>query len=857
MNFTELLDSLGYTEGEHLSLCHQVPGHNFMANVIEFDDRAQAKALRYVDDCDLWFGVNPTRQRGADEGGRGTAEDVTRLAAVWCDLDVKPGACRDLAHAWQIIDELSILVGQRPTAVVMSGHGLQPYWEIEDGQLVSPCAADADDPTMQAASEELRAEAAAVLKRWGRLAVMVAERQGAKIDRGVYDLARVLRVPGSYNRKGEPVLVTCERGGGGPLSIEELTERLNEAGVREQDGDRRTAMGEVVSKPDTWEHAAATCDYFAPTIKAWRDEQITERHNWLVTQAVRIMCGLRNGCLTEQQFEQARKVVTERFRAECAATNRAIPPWEIPNAFAWATDHAARMTDAELASEIGAHLHLWEKAEPRPVTLAPMQPEQTAGKTTTVQLTEVIGESTANVTPTDTGNADLLVRACSDRLRWCPESGKWLVWKGTRWQPSPDGGEAIMAAIEVVQSIKVEDGDKAGGQHKMRSLQRRSLDNMVALAKVRPGMRVSLADLDADPYALNTPSGVVNLKTGELTPHRPEGWHTRVTGAGYEKDGAAPRWWAFLHRTFGGDKEMVEYVQRLAGYAAIGEVTHHVLPFLFGAGSNGKSVLMDVLSAVLGDYAITAPGNFLLAGRERHETEIARLHGARLVVCSEVNADSKFDEAKVKLLTGGDVLSGRFMRQDFFDFVPSHTLFLMGNHQPDVKAGGTSFFRRFRLIPFEHIVPERERVEGLAHQLVAEEGDAILAWIADGARQVLDGGMREPASVLAATAQYQDDTRTGVARFLDECCTIGEGEAEVGAVHQCYIAWAIAHGEPLVDTAKFGRELSGNQVARRRTAKARMAKLTVHVDRLPANGDSASPYRHTYRHPGDSAMTDE
>jgi putative DNA primase/helicase len=142
-------------------------------------------------------------------------------------------------------------------------------------------------------------------------------------------------------------------------------------------------------------------------------------------------------------------------------------------------------------------------------------------------------------------------------------------------------------------------------------------------------------------------------------------------------------------------------------------------------------------------------------------------------VCSEINADSKFDEAKVKLLTGGDVLSGRYMRQDFFDFVPSHTLFLMGNHQPQVQAGGTSFWRRLRLIPFLHTVPEGKRNPNLARDLVRDEGAAILAWIVEGARQVLTDGRHTPDSVNAATADYSDDTKSGVERFLDEVCTTG------------------------------------------------------------------------------------
>ncbi|WNM74151.1 DNA primase/helicase [Mycobacterium Phage Nergal] len=814
MNFTDLLDLLGYSPGEHLSINYQGTDDTaqFLSQVIEYGPAVGPRALAHVEANNVWYGVNPITPR---EAGRGKADDVTRLAAVWCDLDVKPGACRDLDHAHQIINELSALVGTRPSAIVFSGHGLQPYWPIEDGQL-------SGTPDLAAASDELRHEAAAVLKRWGRLACMVADNLGAKIDRGVYDLARVLRVPGSYNRKGEPVLVECWPDTGAPLAIDELAERLDEAGVTEYDGDRRTGTTEIVRPRAEWQFAPASCDYFAQTIKAWQTEPVTDRHPWLVTQAVRVMAALRNGCLTEEQYAQARKVVVERFEAECARDGRPIPSFEIPNAFAWAETDVASRTDDDLTGEYGKHLHLWQRSEPRRVELAPPPPQQTAGTGTAavssngslaqvVDINERREQVAADVTLTDTGNADLLVEAWGHRLRYCPDTGKWLAWAGSRWQTGTDQGEAMTAARQVVESITVEVGDKETAKHKIKSLSRKSLENMVALAKCSPRMRVNLSQLDAAPYELNTPSGVVDLATGELRPHTPEGWHTKVTGVGFDATAAAPNWHKFLGGTFGDDAELIGYVQRLAGLAATGKVTHHVLPFLFGGGSNGKSVLMDVLTAVLGDYAITAPANFLLSGRDRHETEIARLHGARLVVCSEINADSRFDEAKVKVLTGGDVLSGRYMRQDFFDFVPSHTLFLMGNHQPQVTAGGTSFWRRLRLIPFLHTVPPEQRNPNLATELVRDEGAAILAWIVAGARQIVADGLREPEQVKAATQEYSEQ-EDALKRFIDECCELtpgANGGAKPVHVLQAYQKWAGINGEDaMLSQVKLGRELS-------------------------------------------------
>ncbi|QJD50473.1 DNA primase/helicase [Mycobacterium phage Chris] len=826
----DLLELLGYADGEYVSINYQRPGGQFTSTVVEYvegSDALQQMALTIGADSNLWFGVNPTRPRPVDENGRrqgrGGSDDVTRLAAIWCDLDVKPGACRDLDHAHAVIDQLSGILGYRPSAVVMSGNGLQPYWPIDDGLIAAEGA-----ESMAEYSDELRAEAAALLKRWGRLACIVADGMGAKIDRGVYDLARVLRVPGSYNLKDtdDPKLVTIDGDTGAPLTLDELRDRLDEHGVAEYEGDRRTSH-EVMSKPDTWTFAPAVCEYFAPTIKAWHDEPITERHPWLVRVSVRLMAALRNKCLTEDGFNEARKMIGDRFIAATGVERT----FEVKSAFEWAIGHVATKTDAELATEFGSHLHLWERAAARQLDLAPMPEDDPAPAKTpppvasssptategslapVVDINARRNSAAPAVTLTDTGNADLLVEMWGPRLRYCPDTGKWLTWAGSRWEHSTDNGEAMVAARKVIESIKLDDDSpKDVVQHRMRSLSRKGLENMVALGKTSPRMRVRLADLDAKPYELNTPSGVVDLATGHMTPHNPEGWHTKITGAGYNPAAAAPDWQEFLDNTFGSDPELIAYVQRLAGLAVIGKVTHHVMPFLFGGGSNGKSVLMDVLATVLGDYAITAPANFLLAGRDRHETEIARLHGARLVVCSEINADSKFDEAKVKVLTGGDILSGRYMRQDYFDFVPSHTLFLMGNHQPEVSAGGTSFWRRLRLIPFLHTVPPERRNPNLAVELVRDEGAAILAWVVAGARQVAADGLREPASVLAATKEYSEQ-EDALGRFIGECCLLTPGASGGGAppavVHKAYQRWAIANGEDaMVSQIKLGRELS-------------------------------------------------
>jgi putative DNA primase/helicase len=278
-----------------------------------------------------------------------------------------------------------------------------------------------------------------------------------------------------------------------------------------------------------------------------------------------------------------------------------------------------------------------------------------------------------------------------------------------------------------------------------------------------------------------------------------------------------PRWLAFLADTFGGDQDLVGFMQRLAGYSASADTGTHVFPFLHGPGGNGKSVLMDVLRKLLGDYAAPAPAGFLMVGRQEHSEELARLQGLRLVVASEINPDARFDEAKLKELTGGDTLTARFMHQSFFEFEPTHHLWLMGNHQPRVKSGGDSFWRRLRLLPFQYKVPEHKKIEGLADILVAEEGPGILAWIVQGAVDHFARGLREPESVKAATAAYAAE-EDHIGRFLEDCCTQGPGahmRTETGRVRAAYEAWCHREGDQPMDARTFGRELKARGIVRK------------------------------------------
>lgn len=414
-----------------------------------------------------------------------------------------------------------------------------------------------------------------------------------------------------------------------------------------------------------------------------------------------------------------------------------------------------------------------------------------------------VTQAPAVIELTDAGNADALAKRHAARLRYVPARGQWIEWRGTHWHPCVDDGEAIQAARDTIRGLPA--GTDVARKHRSKSLSRSGISGCVALASKHEALRVDAELLDADPWLLNTPTGVVNLRDGTIRPAQPGDLCTRITGVPYQPGATAPRWQQFLDQTFGGDTGMIAYVQRLLGYSACGAVTHHVLPFAFGQGQNGKSVLLDVATGVLGTYASTAPNKFLMAGKD-DESAIARLSGLRMVACSEVNQRAQFDEARVKLLTGGDRLTSRFLYGQYFTFVPTHKLWLMGNHQPRVEAGGESFWRRLRILPFTQKVPDEQKIEGLDKQLVDAEGPGILDWIIRGSVDVLAGGLRDPDGVMAATRTYADE-EDALARFVADRLHLGSGRENTAEVRAAYAKWCRAEGEETLSQQAFGREL--------------------------------------------------
>jgi putative DNA primase/helicase len=377
------------------------------------------------------------------------------------------------------------------------------------------------------------------------------------------------------------------------------------------------------------------------------------------------------------------------------------------------------------------------------------------------------------------------------------------VWQ---WQ-SPGGGIVRELSKAVARAYPSEDG---WGAHKKKCLSNGGITACLALTETDHRVAVSIHDLDARPWEMNTPGGILDLHTGRLRESDPRSLHTKSTSATPDQGANQSEWMRFLSDTFGGDIEMTSWLQRLFGYTCIGEVREAILPLFFGLGANGKTTILEAIAGLLGDYATEAPQGFLVQGPPQHPAEIAELAGARFVIASETNEDQKFDEAKVKQLTGGDKLRGRFMRQDWFGFAPSHTLFLMTNHRPEVRSGGHGFWRRVREVPFNHEVPLDKKIEKYHDVLITAHGPAIMAWLARGAAEYAKHGLKDPEGVRVATSEYQASTDT-ITRFIDDMCIVGGGEhvkCNSSKVRSAYELWCEQEGEKPVSAKAMTQQMA-------------------------------------------------
>ena len=421
------------------------------------------------------------------------------------------------------------------------------------------------------------------------------------------------------------------------------------------------------------------------------------------------------------------------------------------------------------------------------------------------------------------------VEANQDRVRYCAQRGYWHKYIDGVWIEDSTGH--VFDGIRNAIRSRV-----AGARGSSRLLNSSNVAGAERLAQNDQRVAVTIEQFDRDPLLLNTRNGVVDLRSGEVLSHDPSYLMTKVAGAGIAPPGTpAPLCMQFLAQVTRGDEELTRYLQRLVGYGLTGLAREHVLNFVYGGGRNGKGVFLNTITKLMGSYSGTAPSETFMASTfNAHPTELASLLGKRLVVAQEVSEGARWDEARIRMLTGGDRITARFMRQDFFEFDPTHTLIIAGNHKPKMSTLDEAGLARVRVVPFTVTIPPEQRDPDLEVKL-RSEWPAILRWAVEGAKTFLRDGLGSCNAVRSATSEYviaEDLT----AQWIEQRCTPSpQATTSLSALFLSWRAFAESGNHYVGNTRKLSEELERLGYEKRRTRDG-MAFRGVEVRRPPMPG---------------------
>jgi putative DNA primase/helicase len=414
---------------------------------------------------------------------------------------------------------------------------------------------------------------------------------------------------------------------------------------------------------------------------------------------------------------------------------------------------------------------------------------------------------------TEADNATRLVQAFGESIRYCHEQETWYVWTGKIWESN---GKLIL--IERMKDIAdemwarsrtaVKGGELADWAAKTKS--QHTIDASIALARSKPEVQIKLKDFDQHYHLLNFLNGTLDLETDKFKTHDRKDLLTKITEYEYNPDIQCPSWDAFLAEIFPEThNQVVLFLQAAAGLSLTGFTNDRCLFLLYGIGRNGKSVFLEVLRKVLGDYAANANWDSFLAkkGQVSIREDIARLAGARFVSATETAKNAKLDENLVKALTGGnDKITARHLYKGSFEFYPQFKMWLATNHKPTISQD-TAMWDRIRLIPFTVRIPDNRQDKNLSVKLISEKA-GIMNWMIAGFKKYHAEGLPIIDEIAAATQEYQDD-QNQISRFINTNCIAGE-HAKVGAekLYTAYKTWGEQTGEQTVMSMKdFNSEL--------------------------------------------------
>jgi P4 family phage/plasmid primase-like protien len=434
---------------------------------------------------------------------------------------------------------------------------------------------------------------------------------------------------------------------------------------------------------------------------------------------------------------------------------------------------------------------------------------------------------------TDEWAVATLLPSLSEMLRFAPgagASGTWFTWAGFKWQQDQsmqherhvreklrklslwlqDHGFEMLKALG--PDATKADKREISGPYFTAAKRFQSSDGINSVVRLlRARVACSPNDFDVDTYALNTPGGVVDLKTGEVREGKPSEMFARSTAVA-PSTGERPIWTRFLKDLTGGDEQLASFVQKMCGYALTGDISEKSLWFVWGSDSDtGKSTFIRALSLMFGDYSDSVDIDAFVGGKERIPADLARLPGVRLVTAAEPAAGQSWDERRIKAITGGDEISARFLYGQWFTYVPQFKIIIVGNHSPEIRQVDDAMLRRIHIVPFNRKVPREKQIDNLAKLLVEREGPQILQWLIEGCLLWQKEGLTPPESVLQTTGDYVDEEDTIAMWLAEEVEAEPDAEVSRQELYQAWSAWCRSRGEDPGGAKSFKHKLDGKR----------------------------------------------
>lgn len=462
-----------------------------------------------------------------------------------------------------------------------------------------------------------------------------------------------------------------------------------------------------------------------------------------------------------------------------------------------------------------------------------------------IEDTEEIIDKVPNFHLTELGNAERIVYYHGDNIRYCNEL-EWLIWNGKQWQEDSKRNIEALAAKTLrglYQESKTEEDRYRAKQLNdwAKKCEKRAI-RINSILDVRPMVSIKKKDLDAHKFLFNCENGVIDLKTGELSPHDRNLLFTKISPIEYKKDAKCPNWIGFLESIFltpegKPDHELIEFLQKAIGYSFTGVTKEQIMFFLFGNGRNGKSTFINTIQDLLGDYGRQTNSDTFLKKKNDSgiNNDVARLDGARFVSAVESEEGQQLSESLVKQITGGEKMSARFLRQEYFEFTPEFKVFFTTNHKPIIKGSDEGIWRRIKLIPFTVTIPV-DKIDYDLPDKLAKEMPGILRWAVEGCLKWQSEGLGEPKAVKDATEDYRQDMDI-LGPFVDENCSIHpNAKIEAKTLYENYTKWCFSNNEMELKNRAFYRQMEIRGFKKEKGAKNKTFLLGMTLNQYAGAG---------------------